>query len=58
MRKIARTTAFILLIIGTLGLLVNEVVFDWGRAATLLLAAFNVIGLILICIAMGGGTGE
>ena len=58
MRKIARSTAFALLIIGTLGLLVNELVFDWGRVATIFLAALNVIGLILICFAFGGSSSE
>ena len=58
MRKIARATAFVLLIIGTLGLLVNELVFDWGRVATIFLAVLNVIGLILICFAAGGGGSE
>jgi hypothetical protein len=58
MRKIARATAFVLLIIGTLGLLVNELVFDWGRVATIFLAVLNVIGLILICFAAGGSSGE
>ena len=58
MRKIARVTAFTLLIIGTLGLLVNELIFDWGRIPTLVLAAFNVIGLILICFSVGGSSGE
>ena len=58
MRKIARAIAFALLIIGTLGLLVNELVFDWGRTATIFLAVLNVIGLILICFAAGGGGGE
>jgi hypothetical protein len=58
MRKIARSTAFALLIIGTLGLLVNELVFDWGRVATIFLAVLNVIGLILICFAAGGGGSE
>ena len=58
MRKIARATAFALLIIGTLGLLVNELVFDWGRVATIFLAVLNVIGLILICFAAGGGGNE
>jgi hypothetical protein len=58
MRKIARSTAFALLIIGTLGLLVNELVFDWGRVATIFLAVLNVIGLILICFAAGGGSSE
>jgi len=58
MRKIARVAAFTLLIIGTLGLLVDELVFDWGRIPVLVLAAFNVVGLILICFSIGGSTGE
>ncbi|MFC2068922.1 hypothetical protein ACFLTP_07965 [Chloroflexota bacterium] len=37
--------AFILLIIGTVGLLLNEFVFDWGRVATMILAVCNLIGL-------------
>ena len=39
-------SAFVLLIIGTLGLLLNEFVFNWGRVATLLFATANVIGLV------------
>jgi len=41
-------SAFILLIIGTLGLLINEFVFDWGRVATLIFATMNVIGLVML----------
>ncbi len=37
--------AFILLIIGTIGLLLNEFVLDWGRVATLIFAVSNLIGL-------------
>ncbi len=37
--------AFILLIIGTIGLLINEFIFDWGRSATITFAVINVIGL-------------
>lgn len=40
--------AFILLIIGTIGLLINELVFDWGSVATIILAALNVIGLAIL----------
>ena len=43
--------AFILLIIGTAGLLVNEFVFDWGRVATIVSAAVNVLGLIFLAYA-------
>jgi len=38
MRRVAELSAFILLIVGTIGLLVNEFVFDWGRVATAFLA--------------------
>ncbi|MFC1971702.1 hypothetical protein ACFLV0_07285 [Chloroflexota bacterium] len=40
--------AFILLILGTVGLLLNELVFSWGSAATIILAALNVIGLAIL----------
>ena len=40
-----KLTAFILLIVGTIGLLLNELVFDWGRVVTIILAVFNLIGL-------------
>ncbi len=40
-----KLTAFVLLIIGTVGLLLNELVFDWGRVATLIFAVSNLIGL-------------
>ena len=37
--------AFILLIIGTIGLLINEIIFNWGRCVTLTFAIINVVGL-------------
>lgn len=39
---------FILLLIGTAGLLINEFVVHLGTATTLIFALFNVIGLILL----------
>jgi len=42
--------AFILLIIGTVGLLLNELVFDWGRVATLIFAVSNLIGFATLGI--------
>ena len=45
MREVLKLTSFILLIIGTLGLLITEFVFEWGSAATLTFAALNVVGL-------------
>jgi len=49
--------AFALVIVGTLGLLANEFVFDWGRIATLVFAASNVIGLVGLGFAFFGGAG-
>jgi len=50
MCEVAKLTAFILLIIGTVGLLINEFAFDWGRVATLVFAVFNFIGLAILAI--------
>ena len=43
---------FILIFIGTLTLLWNELVFDLGRGAVLIFGAANVIGLIGLGIAI------
>ena len=48
MRKVIELSAFVFLLIGTLGLLMNEFVFDWGRPATLIFAAANVMGLLAL----------
>lgn len=44
--------AFILLIIGTIGLLLNEFVFDWGTVVTIVLAAFNIVGLSTLAFSL------
>jgi len=33
------------LLLGTTGLLLNELIFDWGRLATIFFATLNVLGL-------------
>ncbi len=48
MRESIRLIAFLLLIIGTFGLLINEIVFDWGRCATLTFAIINVVGFAFL----------
>ena len=40
--------AFLLLIVGTLGLLANEFIVNWGRMATLVFAASNIVGLVIL----------
>ena len=49
MRKNIKLNAFILLIVGTLGLLMNEYILHWGRFGTLLFAAFNMIAIAFLC---------
>ncbi|MFL7891356.1 MAG: hypothetical protein ACK2UM_20180 [Anaerolineales bacterium] len=41
-------TAYLMLICGTAGLLVNEFIFGWGRTATLISAALSLLGLIIL----------
>ena len=57
MREVAKLIAFILLIIGTIGLLVNEFVTDWGRVVALIFAVFNCIGLVTLAITYFGKKG-
>ena len=47
-------SASVLLIIGTLGLLANEFVFDWGSFATVTFAIVNVVGLAMLGFAHWG----
>ena len=54
MREVAKLSAFILLIIGTLGLLINEFIFGWGDTATLTFAALNVVGLAILAYTYWG----
>ena len=46
MRERILIIGFILLGVGTIGLLINELFFDWGRGATLTFAVINVVGFI------------
>ena len=54
MGEIAKWSAFILLLIGTLGLLINEFILDWGTIATLTFAALNVVGFVILAYANWG----
>ena len=46
-----KLSAFVLLIVGTIGLLVNEFVADWGRSVTITFACLNVLGLVVLAFA-------
>jgi hypothetical protein len=56
--RVVKLTAFVLLVTGTIGLLVNEFVADWGRAATLTFAVFNCAGLAILAVTHFGKKGE
>jgi len=54
MIEITKLGAFILLVIGTIGLLVNDFILDWGRIATVSFAALNVLGLAILAFVTWG----
>lgn len=47
--------AYLLILVGTLGLLGNEFWFDWGRTATLIFAGANAVGLLGLTMSLFGG---
>ncbi len=50
MRNSLKTTAFIFIIIGTAGLLLNEFVWEHSTTCTIIFAILNLIGLISLAI--------
>ena len=58
MSRIFKLSAFVLLLVGTIGLLVNEFVADWGRAATLTFAILNCAGLAVLAATYFGKRGS
>lgn len=48
MNKVVKLSIFFLIVIGTLGLLINEFIFDWGTTATLTFAFLNIVGLAIL----------
>jgi len=43
-----RASAFVLIAVGTVGLLANEFVLHWGRTATLWFAVSSAVGLVVL----------
>ena len=54
MKHVIKLSGFILVAIGTLGLLINEFIFGWGRAVTITFAAINAAGLAALAFALWG----
>ena len=50
MRRVIEIIPFVFIIFGTLGLLLDEFLFDWGRVTTLIFAVSNISGLIVLYI--------
>ena len=46
MQNFLKTTAFILIIIGTVGLLLNEFVWEHSSTRTIIFAVVNFVGLV------------
>ena len=53
-REIGMLVAFVLVVIGTIGLLINDFIFHWGRTTTLTFAAVSAIGLATLAFANWG----
>jgi hypothetical protein len=51
-RESLKTASFIVIFIGTVGLLLNELILDWGRTATIAFAATNLVGLAALVWSM------
>ena len=53
-KEAIKLSGFILLAIGTVGLLVNEFVFCCGRTATVTFAIINLVGFITLAVTHWG----
>ncbi len=54
MKEAVKLSGFILLVVGTFGLLVNELAIDWGRTATITFAIINIVGFITLAVSHWG----
>ena len=54
MRNFIIVTAFILIIIGTIGLLLNEFVWEHSSSRTIIFAVVNFVGLVNLAFAHFG----
>jgi hypothetical protein len=54
LRNFIRTTAFILIIIGTVGLLLNEFVWEGSTTRTIIFGVADLVGLVNLAFAHFG----
>ena len=53
-KEAIKVSGFVLLIVGTIGLLVNELAMDWGRTATIIFAIINLVGFVTLGVSYWG----
>ncbi|MDH5695654.1 MAG: hypothetical protein OEZ00_03480 [Dehalococcoidia bacterium] len=58
MRNFIRLTGFILIAIGTIGLLLNEFVFEASSSRTIIFAVVDLVGLVNLAFAHFGMSGK
>jgi len=51
MREIVKISGFVLIFVGTVGLLLNEFVLDASSSCTILFAVANFVGLVSLAFA-------
>ena len=54
MRNFIKTTAFVLIIVGTAGLLLNEFVWEHSSTRTIIFAVVDFVGLVNLAFAHFG----
>jgi hypothetical protein len=54
MNKNVKLFGFVLLWVGTFGLLLNEFILSWGSFGTLVFAVANIVGLIVLFFSCWG----
>jgi len=58
MRNFIKISAFVLIIIGTVGLLLNEFVLEYSSTRTIIFAVVDFVGLVNLAFAFWGMRGE
>ena len=53
-RELIKISGFVLIIVGTLGLLLNEFVWDYSSSRTIIFAVVNFVGLVSLAFAHFG----
>jgi hypothetical protein len=58
LRSFIKISGFVLIVVGTVGLLLNEFVWDGGTTRTIIFAVVDFVGLVNLAFAHFGMRGE